>query len=164
MLWKKIRRFLIGSLFVLSVSIVFSAGSANQIVTFSVNAINEIAVSGNPGALAVNAATAGSQPNEATDNSTTYSISSNGTNMKITGSINTAMPSGVTLKINLIPPTGGSSAGDVSLGITPSNLISGATKVAETGKMITYKLSATVSAGVIVTANKTVTLTVTDGT
>lgn len=160
---KNIRAFFLLFSFTAIVASAFSAQSASQVVTFSVTAINEIAVSGNPGALAVTAATAGSQPNEATDDSTTYMISSNGTNMKITGSINAAMPSGVSLKINLAAPTGGSSAGDVALGTVSSDLVSGAGKVAESGKTITYKLSATVAAGVVVNANTTVTLTLADG-
>ena len=162
MLLRNIWRFPLFFSFAVLVSVAFSAGNGNQAVTFSVSAINEISVSGNPGPLVVSSATPGSQPNEAIDNSTTYSISSNGTNMKITGAIDTAMPSGVTLKIRLAAPTGGSSAGDVPLGISPSDLISGATKIAETGKMITYKLNATVAAGVVVSANKTVTLTITN--
>ena len=160
---KNIRAFFLLFSFMAIVALAFSAQSANQVVTFSVTAINEIAVSGNPGALVVTAATAGSQPNEAIDNSTTYLISSNGTNMKITGSINAAMPPGVSLKINLAAPTSGSSAGDVSLGIDSTDLVSGTGKVAEAGKTITYKLSATVAAGVVVNANTTVTLTLTDG-
>ena len=163
MLCKNFRLFFLFLSFVALVSVAFAAGSANQVVTFSVSAINEISISGNPGALIVSAATAGSQPNEVSDNSTSYLISSNGTNMKITGSIDTPMPAGVTLKVNLSAPTGGSSAGDVSLGVSSVDLVSGTTKVAETGKTITYKLNATVAAGVVVNANKTVTLTLTDG-
>jgi hypothetical protein len=140
-----------------------AATSANQIVTFSVIPVNEIAVAGNPAAMVVNAATPGSQPDVVTDNSTTYSISSNGTNIKITGSIDTPLPTGVTLKVNLTAPTGGSSAGDVPLGVSPSDLVTGTTKVAESGLTIIYKLNATVVAGVVVTSNRTVTLTVTDG-
>jgi hypothetical protein len=78
--------------------------------------VNEIAVAGNPVTMVVNAATPGSQPDVVTDNSTTYSIASNGTNIKITGSIDTPLPTGVTLKVDLAAPTGGSSAGDVPLG------------------------------------------------
>jgi hypothetical protein len=160
---KNIRPFFLLLSFLLIASLVFSAQSADQTVTFSVSAINEISVSGNPGALVVSSANAGAQPNEVSDSSTSYLISTNGTNMKITGAIDTAMPSGVTLKLNLAAPTGGYSAGDVSMGVNSVDLVSGATKVAETGKTITYKLSATVAAGVVVNSHKTVTLTLTDG-
>ena len=163
MLWKKFSWFFPVFASVLLAATALAATSANQIVTFSVIPVNEIAVAGNPSALVVNAATPGSHPDVATDNSTTYSISSNGTNVKITGAIDTAMPTGVTLKVNLAAPTGGSSAGDVPLGVSPSDLVTGTTKVAESGLTITYKLNAVVSAGVVVTSNKTVTLTVTDG-
>ena len=42
------------------------AQTANQTVTYEVQAINEISVSGNPGALIVSSATAGSEPTAAT--------------------------------------------------------------------------------------------------
>lgn len=141
--------------------VVFAGNTADQTVTYEVTAINEISVSGNPSALTVSAATAGSQPDEVTDSTTTYAITTN-QSKKITGILNSAMPSGVTLKINLVAPTGGTSASDVSLLATAADLVTGITPVAESGKTITYKLSATVAAGVVASANKTVTLTIAD--
>ena len=138
---------------------VMAANTATQVVTYEVQAINEISVSGNPGALIVSTATAGQQPNEVLDNSTTYNITTNETNKTITGALAVAMPAGVTLKINLVAPTGATSVGDVTLTTTAQNLVTGITKVAEGGKVITYKLSATVSAGVITSSTNTVTLT-----
>lgn len=136
---------------------------ATQTVIYAVSPINEISVSGNPGALTVSAATAGSEPDQVTEATTTYNITSNGTGKKITGAIDTAMPSGVTLVINLAAPTGATSAGDVTLGTTAGDLVTVITQKAESAKTITYKLSATVAAGVVTSAQKTVTLTVTDG-
>ena len=66
--------------------------AATQTVTYSVSAINELSVSGNPAALAVSTATAGSEPDDATDATTTYGISTNQTGTKITAAIDTAMP------------------------------------------------------------------------
>jgi len=140
-----------------------ASNTANQTVTFQVSAINEVSVSGNPATLTVSAATAGSEPTEVTDTSTTYNITTNGTNKKLTGAIDTAMPSNVTLKANLAAPTGGTSAGDVSLSATAQNLVTGITQKAESAKAIAYKLGATVAAGVVSSATRTVTLTVTDG-
>lgn len=139
------------------------SNTATQTVTYEVQAINEISVSGNPAALVINTATAGSQPNEVTDATTTYAITTNETNKKITGAIDTAMPTDVTLKINLAAPAGATSAGDVTLSNIAANLVTGITEVAESGKTITYKLSALVTAGVVLSATKTVTLTITDG-
>lgn len=112
-------------------AVIMAANTANQTVTFEVQAINEISVSGNPGTLTVSVATAGSQPNDATDNSTTYNITTNGTNKKLTGSINTAMPANTDLKVNLTAPTGATSAGTVTLSTVAQNLVTGVTQKAE---------------------------------
>ena len=141
----------------------FAASSVNQTVTYQVSAINEISVSGNPSALIVNSATAGSEPDAASDNSTSYAITTNESSKKITGAINTAMPSNTSLKVTLVAPTGGTSAGQVTLSTTAADLVTGISTLAESGNTITYEFSATASAGVISSANKTVTLTVADG-
>ena len=152
----------VGSLILMS-GIAMAGSSATQTVTYAVSAINEISVSGNPAALTVSTATAGSAPNSVSDATTTYAITTNGTGKKITGAINTAMPAGVTLTVNLTAPTGGTSAGATSLGTSASDLVTGITTLNESGKTITYSLSATSAAGVVSSASKTVTLTVADG-
>jgi hypothetical protein len=144
-------------------SLLMAGNTAQQTVTYQVDAINEISVSGNPGVLAVNTATAGSQPNDDTDNSTSWAVTTNGTNKKMTGETNTDMPASVTLKVNLTAPTGGSSQGDVTLSTTPANLVTSITRVVGSNLTVTYTLSATVAAGVVNHAQKTVTLTLTVG-
>jgi hypothetical protein len=145
------------------VGLALAANTAQQTVTFQVDAINEISVSGNPGNLAVNTATAGSQPDQDTDNSTSWAVTTNGSNKKMTGDIDSDMPSDVTLEINLAAPTGGSGSGDVSLSTAAGDLVTSITQVAESGLTITYTLSATVTAGAVVQDTRTVTLTLTDG-
>ncbi len=140
-----------------------AANSANQTVTIQVSAINEVSVSGNPGALTVDSATAGSQPTAATDSGTSYSITTNGTGKKITGALNSAMPAGTTLSVNLVAPSGGTSAGAVNLTTSTQNLVTGISQVASSGHGITYSLSATVAAGEIASTTRIVTLTLTDG-
>lgn len=137
--------------------------TATQTVTYEVTAINELGVSGNPGALVVNAAVAGSAPTEVTDASTTYAITTNESNRKITGAINTAMPAGVTLTANLAAPTGGTSAGALALTAIAQDFVTGISTLNETGKVITYGLSATSAAGVVPSATKTVTITIAAG-
>ncbi len=140
-----------------------AGNTATQTVTFEVQAINEISVSGNPGNLIVNSATAGSQPDAVSDNSTSYAITTNETTKKITGAIDTNMPANTTLQINLTAPTGGTSAGNVTLTTTAADLVTSISQVAESGLTITYTFSATVSAGVVTSTSRTVTLTLTDG-
>jgi len=134
---------------------------ATQTVTYEVQAINEISVSGNPAALIVNAAVAGSAPTAVSNSSTTYAITTNQTTRKITGAINTAMPSGLTLTVTLAAPTGGSSAGAVTLTAVAADLVTGISTLNESGSIITYNLSATSAAGVVTSDTRTVTLTLT---
>ncbi|UCB52267.1 MAG: hypothetical protein JSV10_09830 [Candidatus Zixiibacteriota bacterium] len=151
--------------FVLGTSILaMSDNIATQSVSYEVSAINEIEVSGDPGALVVNTATAGSEPNAATDATTTWDITTNGGTdaKKLTGATDTDMPANTTLEINLTAPTGATSPGDVTLSATAADLVTLIDSVAESGLSITYTLSATVAAGVVTAASKTVTLTLTD--
>ena len=137
-----------------------------QTVTYSVSAINEIGVSGDPGALAVTTATAGSEPDLDTDSSTTYAISTNQSNRKITAAINSNVAAGLTLQINLADPDGAGSAvsaGDVTLSTSAADVVTSITTLAASAKTIAYTFSATVAAGVVGSTNKTVTLTVTAG-
>ena len=138
--------------------------TATQTVTFAVTAINELSVSGSPGALVVSTATAGQAPDMVTEGTTTYSITTNEADRKITGAIDSAMPTGLTLRIALQAPAGsGSSVGPVTLGTSASDLVTGISTLNETGRTITYWLSATSAAGVVPSASKTVTLTILAG-
>jgi hypothetical protein len=141
--------------------IALAADNATQTVTYEVAAINELSVSGNPGALTVSAATAGEAPDAVSDASTTYAITTNEEGRKITGAIDTDMPPGVTLTANLAAPTVGTSTGAVELTAAPLDLVNGIATLNESGMAITYNLSATSAAGVVDSAPKTVTLTIT---
>lgn len=142
-----------------------TAQSTTQDVTIVVEEINEISVSGNV-TLTINTATAGSNPDNATDNTTTYNITTNGSNKKITGQLSAAYASGISLAVNLTAPTGGTSAGQTTLtDVSASDLVTGISNLAETGLTIAYTASATAAA----TPNspggeqKTVTYTITAG-
>lgn len=141
----------------------FAADNVNQTVTYQVSSIDEISVSGNPSALIVNTADPGSQPTAATDASTSYSITTNNSSRKITGAINSAMPANTSLKVTLAAPTGGSSAGQVTLSTTDQDLVTGISTLAESGQSISYEFSATLAAGIISSSQRTVTLTIADG-
>lgn len=139
-----------------------AAASATQDITYEVVAINELSVSNaGPIALTVNAATAGQQPDADTDSSTSYSITTNETNRKITGVLDEDMPANTTLTVNLTAPTVGASAGAQSLSTVARDLVTGITKVADNaGNTIAYSLSATVAAGVVASNTIQVTYTI----
>lgn len=145
--------------FIMMMSGMAMAGeTATQAVGYEVTAINELAITGEP-TLTVNAAVAGQAPTLVSDALTSYAITTN-QNRKITGAIDTAMPSGVTLSVALAAPGVGTSSGDVSLTAVAQDLVTGITPIAAPTNVITYKLSATPLAGVVSSASKTVTFTI----
>jgi len=145
---------------------VATAQTTTQTVTFAVNAINRISVSG-PASLTINSATAGSAPTSASTAGLTWAITTNQSNQKVTAELTAAsggnMPSGLTLNATLAAPSVGTSDGAVSLSTTPVRLISGLTQVAQSGMALTLSLDATVAAGVVASATRDILYTVTTG-
>jgi hypothetical protein len=137
-------------------------GTATQVVAFEVQRINVISTAGAP-SLTITTAVAGSQPTQVSDHGS-YSITSNdegaGAGAKITAEINANIPARVTLKATQTAPAVGSSAGAVTLSTTPVDAVTGVIKVIGSGLDITYTLDALVSAGVVSSGTRTVTLTV----
>ena len=138
------------------------AQTATQVVHFQVNAVNQIAVSGSP-SLAITTATAGSGLTSATATGSSYAITTNESNQKITASINQAMPDGVSLEVALDPPAGATSAGSVSLGTAGTDVVTGISASASSALPITYRLHATAQVQLAPTA-RTVTFTIVSGT
>jgi len=139
-----------------------ASAQATQTVSFQVDAINQIAFTGSP-SLVINTATAGSNPTAATA-AATWAVTTNQTGAKITASIGSAMPAGLTLTVNLGAPTGASSAGAQTLSTTAVDLVTSITKLAEGALSASYSLSATPAAGVVSSTSRTVTYTITGGT
>ena len=139
------------------------AQTATQTVTFAVNAINQIAFTGAP-SLTIITAVAGSSPTSVTDVSASWAVTTNQTGAKITASIPTIMPAGLTLSSNLVAPAGGTSAGFQALGTVAADMVTGITKLAQGSLGVTYKLDATPAAGVVTSATRIVTYTITGGT
>lgn len=138
-----------------------AATTTTRTVTITVSSINSLGVTGPPGTLAITSAVAGSQPTDATDASTSYRVSTNNTNRRITGQITTGgdMPTGLTLKISLDATGIGTSVGQQTLISTAAvNLVTAITQIYGI-KVITYTLSATVAAGEV-SGSRTITLTV----
>ena len=155
------RKIMIG-LLVVAAAASAKAQTATQTVTFQVDAINQVAVSGTP-TLAISAAVAGGAPTSVTSTGNTWAVTTNQTGAKITASIGSAMPTGVTLSANMAAPSGGTSAGYLSLGTTAVDLVTGITKLNASGLSLSYKLDATSAAGVVSSTTRVVTYTITGG-
>lgn len=136
------------------------ATTATATATYTISTIAAISISGNPAPLNITSTTAGSSLPNATDSSTTYSVTTNQTARRVTGALATTMPVGITLTVNLTAPTGGTSAGAVALTTTAQSLVTGIANVAQGGMAITYVLSATLSAVPVSAATNTLTYTI----
>lgn len=154
--------FSLGALVALAAVNTASAQTATQTVTFQVSAINQIAVTGAP-SLVINAAVAGSAPTSVTSAANTWSVTTNQSGASITASIPSAMPAGLTLSANLAAPAGATSTGLTALGTTAVNVITGITKLNSAALSLTYQLDATAAAGVVSSATRVVTYTITGG-
>jgi hypothetical protein len=138
--------------------------TATQVVTFAVNAINQVAFSGAP-SLIITAATTGSGLTSVTSAAgPVWSVTTNQSTAKITASLGAAMPTGLTLKANLTAAGAGTSAGLVALGTSPVDVVTGITKVSVASMPLSYQLDATAAAGVVASSTVTVTYTITGGT
>lgn len=133
-----------------------------QVVSFQVNAVNQIAFSGSP-SLTINTATAGSEPTDATA-AANWAVTTNQTGAKISASLDSDMPSGLVLTVNLSAPALATSAGVKTLSSASVDLVTGITKLAQGSLGVGYSLSATAAAGVVSSTTRTVTYTITGGT
>jgi len=122
-----------------------------------------ITVSGNPAALIVNAAIAGSEPISVSNSSTTYTAVTPLNPPKtyaVTAQLNANMPVGTTLNATFVAPPGGTSVGAVALDVTARNVVTGIPRNTDATQGITYQFVATAAAGVIPSTTRTVTLTI----
>jgi hypothetical protein len=141
-----------------------SAQTATQTVTFEVDAINQVGVSGSP-SLTINSAVAGNAPTQAASTGHTWAVTTNQTGAKITANIASNMPTGLTLQATMgVGSTGATSAGAKTLSTVAQDMVTGLTKVNATGLTLSYTLDATAAAGVVTSATRVVTFTITGGT
>jgi hypothetical protein len=159
---KVVKIIAVAGILVLAAAISAQAQTATQSVTYAVSAINQIGVTGTP-SLTISTASAGSAPGAVTNSASSWAITTNGTNKKLTASINSDMDTGVTLSLTAVAPSVGTTAGKKSLSTTATDLVTGIAGVAETGMGLTYELAATLAAGVVASSSKTVTFTLVTG-
>lgn len=138
--------------------------TTTQDVTIVVEEVNQISVSA-PVTLTFDAATAGSDFDDVTNDGSTYAVTTNGESRKITGKLGAAFASGITLSVELEAPTGATaeSAQPLPSGASEAvDLVSGISGVSESGLGITYTAAATAATASNGTGEtQTVTFTVT---
>lgn len=157
-------RWLFAALLTSTLSSPAHAQTATQVVTFQVTAIRQLSVAGNPAPMVISTATAGSAPTSVTTDGSTYAVTTNESNQKITASLDEAMPTGTTLEVSLAAPQGASAAGPVALGTAGADVVTGIAPVSASGLPITYRLSATPAVLMAAPATRTVTFTIVSGT
>ena len=146
------------------VSMAGTAAAQTQVVNFQVQGINQVAFTSTPVTLTITTAVAGSDPTPVSDASSVWAVSTNQTNAKVSASISSVMPAGVTLSVALASPVGATNAGTVALTAVSQDLVTNITKLKASAQSVTYTLGATVAAGVIASSSRTVTYTLTPGT
>ncbi len=134
-------------------------GTVSQQVSFEVTPIKALAVSGDPQPLVINSASAGQEPDDAIDSSTSYSFTANYGNTVIFASLDSAMPLGVTLSVKLAAPVGASSEDYVALSSDDQILVFGLDAGTASNLGIWYKLHAPAEAGFKGDGSRTVTFT-----
>lgn len=145
------------------VALAQTGSSVVQTLNIEVKPITKLAVSGNPGALYITDASAGSDVLSVSDNNSNYSMMTNLDNMKIVASIDNPMPEGTRLMMKL-ESSKGSSSGlvDVSNAMSPVEVVTALGKGSDLNQSITYTFAANASVGQINVDSRVVTLTLTN--
>jgi len=152
----------LASLLLLFTGTAFAAGNDTTTINYSVAAINELNLDGGPYSITINNATAGVDPDpEPYDG--TWDITTNcATNAKkITAQINSDMPAGVSLWFDMQETTGAMAFPDY-LSSTPINIVTSIDATAQSNLYFFLELEALATAGVVESASKTLTVTLTD--
>ena len=164
---RKLSIILLAAVFCIGLSGIAVAGdSAQQTVTYEVEAINELAFSANPSPLIIDSTYDGTAwaPIEHAEGSAAYDITTNcGTDAKkITAQLNENTTGTMELKIYLMAPSGAETSGTTTLTTTPSDVLINIDAVAEENIEIHYWFYATLNDHVVASTTRTVTLTLTD--
>lgn len=115
-------------------------------------------LSGDPQTLVIFTAVAGFRPDPLWDEGTTYSLTTTGTS-SIEAQLDSPLPPGVTLRVQVEPPPGALGAGVVTLSTTAQVLASSIPAGTYSGLGLRYELSTTVAAGVVPLSSRRVTFT-----
>jgi len=153
------------ALFIFVGTPILATSASSQVhvtLNMRVESVNELAVSGNPGNLVVFINPATGLSNEAVDVTTTYGITTNEKNKKITAVLDQPMPDNMFLSIEFSPPSGASSLGRVLLSTVVRDLVIGLSYLGENWRAITYRFSSGKGASSM-NGSRNVTFTLIDG-
>ncbi len=148
-------------LVVLSAGCALAGSSATLTIHYEATPISEIALGDDYINLQVGSSVSGDEPTTYTA-STTYDLTTNGFDGKLSGSIGDDVAGGLSLSAELTPPEGAVGCGEVVLGRSPVDLITGIAPTAAGGLGLTSRLTAGVEAGLVEPSHTLFTLTVTD--
>ncbi|HEV7991519.1 MAG TPA: hypothetical protein VGP25_06810 [Gemmatimonadaceae bacterium] len=136
---------------------------ATQTVTFRVNPISELAISGSPAPIVVDAPRTSERRSYASVGGTSYAITTNEENQKISAALDHPMPNGVELVVALGAPSGATSKGVVTLSTHAADVVTSIPPGAARALPITYTLSASDLARRGASGTRIITYTVTSG-
>ncbi|CAN5896333.1 hypothetical protein BH11GEM1_BH11GEM1_23910 [soil metagenome] len=140
---------------------ILEAQTATQTVTFSVVSSSRAAIASVATPMTVRAAITNGTSTSASVAGSSYAITTNESNQKISASLNEAMPSGLSLAVSLSPPAGAASRGVTQLGATATDVVTGISAADAASLPLVYTLTAS---GVPTRSNRrVVTYTVTSG-
>ena len=137
------------------------ADNANHTVTVTVNAINEVAITGGNITLTISSASAGADPNPVTNSACGLEWTTNEATKKITAASDQATPS-FTLKVLAQALTGGTAAAEATLSNTTARDVVTGISTTTGGCTLRYTGQATAAQGTG-TVVHTVTYTITAG-
>jgi len=131
-------------LFIASVSISNAQGQAST-TSVSIN-IQEVSMISSTGSLTFNLNSMDTSGNlEDVTLNTLYSVSTNGSNKKVTAALDDSLPIGVSLNVEMQAPVGSSSTGAQQISMLPVDLVTGISKQKGTSLNITWIASADIS-------------------
>jgi len=119
---------------------ILEAQTATQTVTFSVVSSSRAAIANVAAPLTIR--TASNRTTSASVAGSSYAITTNELNQKISASLNEAMPSGLSLAVSLSPPAGASSRGTTRLGATAADVVTGISATNAMSLPLVYTLTA----------------------
>ena len=129
-------------LFALVSGRILEAQTATQTVTFSVVSSSRATIASVAAPMTLRAAIANGTSTRASVAGSSYAITTNESNQKISASLNEAMPSGLSLAVSLSPPAGALSRGTTRLCATAADVVTGISAADATSLPLVYTLTA----------------------
>lgn len=121
---------------------ILEAQTATQTVTFSVVSSSRAAIANVAAPMTIRTASKSRTSTSASVAGSSYTITTNESNQKISASLNEALPSGLSLAVFLSAPVGASSRGATQLGATAADVVTGISGADAVALPLVYTLTA----------------------